>query len=571
MTAPHPRMAPDIGELPGNGTAGKAPGEAGSAGQPGMRIEHAEPDEPAGVRRNERHESDVRADRQGAPPQAGDTFVTSDSFRMYLREIGKVPLLRAVDEKRLSRDIEEGNYLTGLIVRVFGDEMPEDLHNHALHAVNWILRHEFEAMPPSMEHMPTLDLQAREALAPHARMIVARFKEDEDSHARVALAMARDFVTMRDIYRATVRCLRLPRAGAAERIACHGPCCADSHRGDAVSRFRDALDYDYDEDLRGCIETEFGLDTAAASSALTRLSTASHVLQQGTLVALLDVAGSERAALPGGKRLIPGLTERHGATLARRYDAIIKRGAAAERALAEANLRLVVSVAKRYVGRGLSLADMAQEGNLGLLRAVEKFDYRRGFKFSTYATWWIRQSVTRGLSEHGRTIRLPVHMNETISRFQRTARRLVQDLGREPTVAEVSATLEISEERGQEIMRIAPATLSLELPVSGEEGDSGAQIGDFIADPSASDPWASAEQQMVREQVAMALSTLAPRERTVLELRFGIGEDRPRTLREVGAVFGVTRERARQIEAKALKKLRNPAITELLMRAQDGL
>ena len=570
MTTPRSRMAPNISDAPGNGASGRVPGGGASATE--ISGAQGKPKDAAGVRADETYEPEAMPERQaGAAAEARDAFVTADSFRMYLQEIGQVPLLRAADEKRLAREIEERNYLTGLIVRVFGAEVPEDLRNHALQAVNWILRHERDATPPSMEHMPTLDLQAREALAPHARMIVARFREDVDSRARLALAMTRDFTAMREVYRATVRCLAVPRAGTAERIACHGSCCAGSRREAAVTRFRSALDYDYDAGLRDCIEAKLGLDAVAACSALARLSTATHVLQQETLATLMDVAGSERAALRAGKAMIPELTERHGVTLARRYDAIIERGAAAERALAEANLRLVVSVAKRYVGRGLSLADMAQEGNLGLLRAVEKFDYRRGFKFSTYATWWIRQSVTRGLSEHGRTIRLPVHVNETISRFQRTARRLVQDLGREPTVAEVSAALGIPEARGQEIVKITPTTLSLELPVSGEEGENGAQIGHFIPDPSAADPWASAEQQMVREQVAMALATLMPRERSVLELRFGIGEDRPRTLQEVGAVFGFTRERARQIESKALTKLRNPAIADLLMRSQDGL
>ena len=507
------------------------------------------------------------AGRRNGATTAADQVVTADSFRLYLQEIGRVRLLTAAEEKRLAREIEERNYLTELIVRVFGREVPEDLHGHASHAVSWILRHERNASPPPMDYLPTLDLQAREALAPRARLIVARFREDADCHARLALAMARDFEKLHEVYRAVARCLTLPRAAAGERIACHRACCAGPVDGDAVTRFRTAVDYDYDEELRGCIETNLSLDSAGAARALTRLSTATHVLQQGTLEALTDVAGGERLGLRAGRAIIPALTELRGEALARRYEAIIRRGSAAERTLTEANLRLVVSVAKRYMGRGLPLADMVQEGNVGLLRAVEKFDYRRGFKFSTYATWWIRQAVTRGLSEHGRTIRLPVHMNETIARFQRTARRLVQDLGREPTVAEVSAALDITEERGHELVRLAPHPLSLELSVSNDTGDTGAQIGDFIADPSSPDPWASAEQQMVREQVADALSTLTPRERSVVELRFGIGDDRPHTLQEVGAVFGVTRERARQIEAKALKKLRDPAIIERLMRA----
>ncbi|MFI8995045.1 RNA polymerase sigma factor [Streptomyces sp. NPDC053542] len=247
--------------------------------------------------------------------------------------------------------------------------------------------------------------------------------------------------------------------------------------------------------------------------------------------------------------------------LALDLDKLVVLGRMAKRRLIEANLRLVVSVAKRYVGRGLTMLDLVQEGNLGLIRAVEKFDYARGYKFSTYATWWIRQAMSRALADQARTIRVPVHVVELINRVVRVQRRMLQERGYEPTPEEVAAQLDLPEERVSEVLRLAQEPVSLHAPV-GEEDD--VALGDLIEDGDAASPVESAAFLLLREHLEAVLSTLGERERKVVQLRYGLADGRPRTLEEIGRIFGVTRERIRQIESKTLNKLRDHAFADQL-------
>ena len=333
-------------------------------------------------------------------------------------------------------------------------------------------------------------------------------------------------------------------------------------------------------DIRGDEEEEPATPSIPEMVALERaaLKSAKTEEEPGTLddpvrtylreigrVPLLNAAQEVMLAKQMEKRLFAEvkLENRDGRSLddIRRLEREVVVGIEARKRLTEANLRLVVSMAKKYVGRGMSLLDLIQEGNIGLIRAVEKFDFRKGFKFSTYATWWIRQAITRSIADQARTIRIPVHMVETINKLVRISRRLVQEKGREPTSQEIGGEMGIPETKVREIIKVSQEPVSLETPI-GEEEDS--HLGEFIPDEATMSPADAASYQMLREQVDAVLNSLSDRERKVLRLRFGLEDGRTRTLEEVGREFNVTRERIRQIEAKALRKLRHPARSQKL-------
>ena len=326
-------------------------------------------------------------------------------------------------------------------------------------------------------------------------------------------------------------------------------------------QLREALDGELPEEMLNYVAEVLNIEPPDAKQQIQLLSLNSRLLPKEVLE-LVDCECDLG-------ELRPWLSEHEFARSMESYEIVFHgdlervkdEGIRAQRHLAEANLRLVVSVAKKYIGRGMSLLDLIQEGNIGLIRAVEKFDYRKGYKFSTYATWWIRQAITRAIADQARTIRIPVHMVETINKLLRVTRRLVQEYGREPTSQEIGTGMEVTPEKVREILKISQEPVSLETPI-GEEEDS--HLGDFIEDRSALAPSEAASYQLLKEQVDDVLYTLSDREARVLQLRFGLEDGRSRTLEEVGRDFGVTRERIRQIEAKALRKLRHPSRSKKL-------
>ena len=428
--------------------------------------------------------------REAAPPEAkalDELEIADDPVRMYLRQIGRVPLLTADEEKILARNKEEKDYI-GAIRQEY--------------LTKW-------GRPASAVDVITEVLQRLVRVLPLLKRVEEQLEIKSDERLTKRLSNA---------------------------------------------KLRSALDRELTEQFIMPLSEAMEDTPPAVEQMVKDLSLASSLVPPE----VLSIIGKRRvdtlSPLLQDARFLEKLKP-----LEENLEGYLKivdfKGHLAEERLVEANLRLVVSVAKKYAERGMSFLDVIQEGNIGLLRAVEKFDYRRGYKFSTYATWWIRQSITRAIADQARTIRIPVHMVETITKLYRTSRRLAQEFGREPTIEEISQEMEMPPEKVEEIMKISQEPISLETPI-GEEEDS--HLGDFIEDRKIMSPVDTASYELLKDQISDVLGTLTPREQRVLRLRFGLEDGRSRTLEEVGKEFKVTRERIRQIEAKALRKLRHP-------------
>ena len=414
--------------------------------------------------------------------------IIDDPVRMYLREIGKVTLLKAADERNLAEKIESASFLIKIEKEISNESSlapkPYEIIIHMLTSL--------QKIAPLLQQLKNLlDIKEKQILG--------------------------------DLINHTV--------------------------------IRDALDNKPIDELIEKLSAELEEDPEITKSNVETLSLCTRLLPPELNEFIASIKSPENLKSKLAKKSTITNFKTFDLRWVRYFNNIKIEGESAQKHLTEANLRLVVSVAKKYIGRGMSLLDLIQEGNIGLLRAVEKFDYRKGYKFSTYATWWIRQAITRAIADQARTIRIPVHMVETINKLMRASRRLIQEYGREPTEKEIGEGLDLPPEKVREILKLAQEPVSLETPI-GEEEDS--RLGDFIEDKNTLAPVDAASHQLLKEQVEDVLDSLSEREAHVLKLRFGLEDGRQRTLEEVGKVFGVTRERIRQIESKALRKLRNP-------------
>jgi RNA polymerase primary sigma factor len=424
------------------------------------------------------------------PPPLEEHEITDDSARMYLQEIGRVPLLNVNEEKLLCRKIELGRNL---------DEIEE---NHFK---------KYKKLPSPVEIVVQLISQLSKAY-PVVKII--------EQHIGIASS------------RNVVETIRNPK-------------------------FRSAIDGVVDTSLIAAIGKGMGKGTAAAEDAIIDLSVNTQLLppQLLGLLAKDKTSWQKLKALVADDKFLSRL-DSHSNEFKAYFRQVQAEARASERHLTEANLRLVVSIAKKYIGHGMPLLELIQEGNIGLIRAVDKFQYRKGYKFSTYATWWIRQGITRSIADQSRAIRIPVHMVETINKLLRTMRQLVQELGREPSYEEIGGRLGMSPERVEEVMALFfREPISLDMPI-GEDEDS--RLGDLVEDRASLAPTEATSQQLLKEQIDKVLGELTEREKRVLQLRFGLKDGHARTLEEVGKEFSVTRERIRQIEGKALRKLRHP-------------